>query len=302
MNDTMNAIGETSETKVEQVRERYGRIASGQISGCGCGVGGSSEAAIALGIGYGADELAELPESANLGLGCGAPVAQLGLKAGETVLDLGSGAGIDAFLAAKKVGAGGQVIGVDMTPEMLGKARAAATRMGFGNVEFREGRLEALPVGDATVDAVTSNCVINLVPDKSAVFREIARVLKPGGRMVVSDILLERPLPKPLEEDLLAYVGCVAGAVVRERYFDDLAKAGLGEIEIVRDADYLEVMLASAPAEIEELVARTGVPLDEVRGVVRSVTFRARKPGGSGELEPCCGPEGCEPCGCGPTA
>jgi SAM-dependent methyltransferase len=289
----------TAESKVGEVRERYGRIASGEISGCGCGLGGGTEEAIALGIGYGADELAELPDDANLGLGCGAPIARLGLQRGETVVDLGSGAGIDAFLAAKRVGPEGTVIGVDMTPEMLGKARAAATRLGLANVEFREGRLEALPVDDATVDAVTSNCVINLVPDKAAVFGEIARVLKPGGRLVVSDIVLERALPEAVERDLLAYVGCVAGAVVRDRYFGDLEKAGLGEVEILRDIDYLETLLASAPHEVEALVARTGIALDDLRGAVRSLTFRARRPGGE-PLADCCGPEGCEPCGCPP--
>ena len=289
----------TTETKVGEVRERYGRIASGEISGCGCGTGAGTEEAIALGIGYDAAELAELPDEANLGLGCGAPIARLGLKPGETVVDLGSGAGIDAFLAAKRVGPAGAVIGVDMTPEMLDKARAAAARLGLANVEFREGRLEALPVEDATVDAVTSNCVINLVPDKAAVFREIARVLKPGGRLVISDIVLERPLPPAVERDLLAYVGCVAGAVVRDRYFGELESAGLGEVEILREIDYLETLLASAPQEVESLVERTGVALDDVRGAVRSLTYRARRPGGE-PLAECCGPEGCEPCGCPP--
>jgi SAM-dependent methyltransferase len=292
----------TNETKVSEVRDRYGRIASGEISGCGCGVGGGTEDAIARSIGYDAHELAGLPDEANLGLGCGAPIARLGLVEGETVVDLGSGAGIDAFLAAKRVGAAGRVIGVDMTPEMLAKARASAARMGFENVEFREGRLEALPVDDASVDAVTSNCVINLVPDKGAVFREIARVLKPGGRLVVSDIVLARPLPEALERDLLAYVGCVAGAVVRDRYFGDLEAAGLGQVEILRDVDYLESLLASAPHEVEALIERTGVDVEEIRGVVRSLTFRARRPGSeTGEpLADCCGPEGCEPCGCPP--
>jgi SAM-dependent methyltransferase len=290
----------TTNAKVEQVRERYGRIATGEITGCGCGLGDGSEQAVALGIGYAADELAELPDEANLGLGCGAPIARLAPRRGETVLDLGSGAGIDAFLAARRVGPEGRVIGVDMTPAMLTKARAAAVRFGFANVEFREGRLEALPVVDGSVDAVTSNCVINLVPDKPAVFREIARVLKPGGRLVVSDILLDRPLPRAIADDLLAYVGCIAGAELRERYLGELAAAGLATIEILRDVDYVETILASLPQEVEALLARTGATLDDVRGSVRAVTYRATR--GEPAVESCCGAEGCAPCGCPPTA
>jgi len=264
---------------VEKVRDRYGRIATGELSGCGCGCG-DVETQMSKEIGYGAAELEALPEGANLGLGCGAQLAHLELAPGETVLDLGSGGGIDAFLAASRVGPEGRVIGVDMTPEMIERARAAAERSGFTQVEFRQGRLEALPVEDASVDAATSNCVINLVPDKGAVFREVARVLKPGGRMVVSDILLERPLPNAIERDVLAYVGCVAGAETRERYFGQLAAAGFGEIEVLRDVDFLDSMLAAAPEEVEELSRRTGVPVEAVRGVVRSVTWRATKPAG----------------------
>ncbi|MBZ0089767.1 MAG: methyltransferase domain-containing protein, partial [Thermoanaerobaculia bacterium] len=162
-------------------------------------------------------------------------------------------------------------------PEMIAKAQAGAERGGYAQVEFRQGRLEALPVEDATIDAVTSNCVINLVPDKSAVFREVARVLKPGGRLVVSDILLDRPLPGAIAADVLAYVGCVAGAELRETYFGRLATAGLGEIEILRDEDYLDALLAAAPAEVEELSRRTGVPVEAVKGAVRSITYRAKR-------------------------
>ena len=288
----MNRTESSSEAKVGEVRDRYGRIAAGEISGCGCGVGGGCETAVAVGIGYGADELAALPDEANLGLGCGAPIGFLAPEPGETVLDLGSGAGIDAFLAARRVGPKGHVIGVDMTPEMLDKARAGALRMGFDQVEFRSGRLEALPVDAASVDAVTSNCVINLVPDKPAVFREIARVLKPGGRLVVSDIVLTRPLPAALAADLLGYVGCIAGAEQKARYFADLAAAGLGEIEILRDVDYLETLLQTMPEEVAALLERTGATLEEVTGTVRSVTYRARR---SAVPEPasCCGTEGC---------
>jgi SAM-dependent methyltransferase len=296
----MNQGTSNHEEKVSQVRDRYGRIAAGEISGCGCGVGAGCETEVAQELGYDAGELAALPDEANLGLGCGAPIGFLAPQPGETVLDLGSGAGIDAFLAARRVGTEGHVIGVDMTPEMLDKARAGAARMGFAQVEFRAGRLEALPVDDASIDAVTSNCVINLVPDKPAVFREIARVLKPAGRLVVSDIVLERPLPAALAADLLGYVGCISGAEAKSRYFADLAAAGLGEIEILRDVDYLETMLATMPEEVEALLARTGITLAEVRGTVRSVTYRAR-PGkaslkteaGTAELASCCGTDCC---------
>jgi SAM-dependent methyltransferase len=266
------------EELVEQVRHRYGRIATGEISGCGCSCGGAGEAALSQEIGYSAADLAALPEEANLGLGCGAPLAHLRLAPGETVLDLGSGAGIDAFLAARAVGEGGHVIGVDMTPEMLERARAAALRNGFANVEFRAGRLEALPVEDASVDAVTSNCVINLVPDKAAVFREVARVLKPGGRLVVSDIVLERPLPEALAQDLLAWVGCVAGAELRAEYFGRLAAAGLEAVEVLKNVDYAVSLAQAAPEEAAALLDRAGLALEDVAGSVRSITYRATKP------------------------
>jgi ubiquinone/menaquinone biosynthesis C-methylase UbiE len=270
-----------TEELVRQVQERYGQIAEGRVRGCcgppaGCGAG--SESAVTLGIGYGASELAQVPAEANLGLGCGAPLGFLSLKAGETVLDLGSGPGLDAFLAARQVGPEGRVIGVDMTPAMLDRARANAAKIGASHVEFREGRLEALPVESSSIDAVTSNCVINLVPDKRAVFAEIARVLRPGGRVVISDILLDGRLPGAVEQDLLAYVGCVAGAMRREEYFALVGAGGLEKVEVLRDVDYLATLIESAPDEVAALEARTGVKREEVRGRVRSVTFRALKP------------------------
>jgi len=268
-----------AEQLVDRVRERYGKIAEGAGSCCGplpscCG---PTENQVAKGLGYGSEQLAVLPDGANLGLGCGAPVRFLELEPRETVLDLGSGAGVDVFLAAKEVGPEGFVIGVDMTPEMLAKARANAEAGGFANVDFREGRLEALPVEDGTVDAVTSNCVINLVPEKAAVFREVARVLKPGGRMVVSDVVLERPLPDILAADLLAYVGCVAGAMQRDDYFTALRDAGLGEIEILHDVDFLAGLEESVPGEVRQILDQAGVKAEELEGVVRSVTYRARR-------------------------
>ncbi len=227
---------------VKKVRERYGAFATAGTSCCGpqttscCGTGD-----VATRLGYDSVDLELLPDGANLGLGCGAPLAHLELQAGETIVDLGSGAGIDALIAARKVGPGGMVIGVDMTPEMLSAARKNAEAAGAKQVDFREGRLEDLPVDDASVDAVTSNCVINLVPDKALVFSEIARVLRPGGRLVVSDIVLDGDLPVAIRESVLAYVGCVAGAERSERYFEMLGEAGLGEVEILKDVDFLEM-------------------------------------------------------------
>src|SRR3989449_4453050 len=228
---------------VDRVRERYGRIAAGLESGC-CGPAagpacGDPAAAVAVRIGYQDRDLNAVPEGAKLSLGCGAPIDLLALMPGETVLDLGSGAGIDAFLAARRVGDSGRVIGVDMTPEMIQKARANAAEGGVRQVQFRQGRLELLPVDDASVDAVTSNCVINLVPDKSAVFREVARVLRPGGRIVISDIVLDGRLPEAVATDLLAYVGCVAGAMERRAYFDLVHAPGLAAIRIHTDVDYM---------------------------------------------------------------
>ena len=275
---------------VEQVKDRYGKIASGQLSGC-CGpsgpCGGTAETVVALEVGYGKKDLDAIPDEANLGLGCGAPIGFLDLKPGEHVLDLGSGAGVDVFLAARKVGATGHVIGVDMTPEMLERARAGAAKHAFANVDFREGRLEALPVEDASVDAVTSNCVINLVPDKAAVFREVARVLKPGGRLVISDILLDGRLPEALEKDVLAYVGCVSGAILREDYFAMARAAGLDEITVLKDIDYVAAFADAAPEEAKALLAQSGTQLEDVVGKVRSITFRARK------AESCCATSCC---------
>jgi SAM-dependent methyltransferase len=232
---------------------------------------------VSSGLGYTKEDLAAIPDEADLGLGCGAPLAFLDLKPGEAVLDLGSGAGMDAFLAARKVGEKGRVIGVDMTPEMLARARTAAARHGLAHVEFREGRLEHLPVVDASVDAVTSNCVINLVPDKTAVFAEIARVLRPGGRLVISDIVLDAQLPAAVAADVYAYVGCISGASLREEYFEGLSRAGLGSIEILKDVDYLAGLRDAAPEQADALLARTGTPWKDLEGRVRSITYRARK-------------------------
>jgi SAM-dependent methyltransferase len=281
----MTRVDETTqdaEGVVAEVRERYGRIAETAGSCCGPTTKASTccggDEAMSLQIGYGKKDLAGLPEGADLGLGCGAPVALLELKPGETVLDLGSGAGIDAFLAAREVGPSGRVIGVDMTPQMLARARRSAATTGHTNVEVREGRLEALPVEDGSVDAVTSNCVINLVPDKAAVFREVARVLKPGGRMVVADIVLDAPLPEAVVQDLSAWVGCISGAMRRDEYIDLVESSGLESVEALRDVDQGAAMEVAAPEQTRELLERTGTRREDLVGRVRSVTFRAVKP------------------------
>ena len=238
---------------------------------------GSAPVGLSTGLGYKVVDLDLLPEGADLGLGCGAPLEHLELQPGETVVDLGSGAGIDALIAAREVGPDGRVIGIDMTPEMLAKATANAAAAGADHVEFREGRLEALPIDDGTIDAITSNCVINLVPDKSKVFAEIHRVLKPGGRLVVSDVMLDGELPEIITSDVMAYVGCVSGAVQREDYLAMLTAAGLGDIEIVKDVDFIATVADSLPKEINTAMEALGLNSDDLEGVVRSVTYRARK-------------------------
>lgn len=225
------------------VREKYGEIAKG-TSTCGCGpscCGGPAPTAgvkIAEHIGYSSGELDAIPAGANLGLGCGNPLAHAAVKAGDVVLDLGSGAGMDAFLAAREVGPAGRVIGVDMTPEMVERARENARRVGVTNVEFRLGEIERLPVADASVDVIISNCVINLSPEKAAVFAEAFRVLKPGGRMVVSDLVLLAALPDDVRHSVEAYVGCVAGAALKDEYLYLIGKAGFRDIEVVEERSY----------------------------------------------------------------
>ncbi|WP_337175723.1 arsenite methyltransferase [Paludisphaera sp.] len=210
------------------VREKYGAIGAGGLSSRHDGARAVAEA-----FGYTAEELASIPAEANMGLSCGNPTATAGLRPGEVVVDLGSGGGLDVFLAARKVGPTGRAIGVDMTPAMLERARAGAAKAGLSNVEFLEGTLDALPLPDASVDCVISNCVINLATDKPAVFREIARVLRPGGRVAVSDIALRKPLPPELAADAMAYVGCIAGAVPIAEYVEGLEAAGFRDVAVV---------------------------------------------------------------------
>mgnify|MGYP000592661972 CR=1 FL=1 len=235
----------------DQVRKRYARIAeTGTLSsvstsqGCCCGTLPAEE--LARKIGYSADEIRALPEGANMGLSCGNPTAIANLRPGQVVLDLGSGGGFDVFLAGPKVGPQGRVIGVDMTPEMIGKARrniAGYRRStGLDNVEFRLGEIEHLPVADASVDVVISNCVINLSPDKPQVWREIARVLKPGGRVAVSDMALLRPLPPEVLSMIEALVGCIAGAVLVDEYRAMVRAAGLVQVELRPKPEYVAAL------------------------------------------------------------
>jgi ubiquinone/menaquinone biosynthesis C-methylase UbiE len=220
----------------EFVKERYGTIANKSSSCCGsqstcCSLAPSES--ISQKIGYSKEEINAVPEDANLGLGCGNPLAIAGLKTGETVLDLGSGAGFDCFLAAKKISPSGKVIGVDMTKEMIDKARKNARDHDFENVEFRLGEIENLPVDARSVDVIISNCVINLSPDKPRVFKEAFRVLKPGGRLIVADIVLTKNLPPRIKDSVEAYVGCIGGAVLKEEYLKAIANAGFDDIEVI---------------------------------------------------------------------
>jgi arsenite methyltransferase len=232
------------------VREGYGEIAKKDSSCCSgvscCGSNAEDATQLARYVGYSAEELAALPDGANMGLSCGNPTALASLKPGEAVLDLGAGGGFDVFIAARNVGAAGRAIGVDMTPEMLAKARkniaAYRKRSGLDNVEFRLGEIEHLPVADNSVDAVISNCVINLSPDKPQVWREIARVLKPGGRVAVSDMALLRPLPAKVVKLVEALVGCVAGAVLASETEQMAAEAGLTNIRLNPKQGYVAAM------------------------------------------------------------
>jgi ubiquinone/menaquinone biosynthesis C-methylase UbiE len=236
---------ESNELKAA-VRERYGEVARGEAT-CGslCGCTENAQG-LAIAFGYSPDELAILPEGANLGLSCGNPQALAELQPGETVLDLGSGAGFDCFLAAQKVGPSGRVIGVDMTDDMLEKARGNAAKAGLANVEFRQGEIESLPIDVDSVDVVISNCVLNLVPDKDQAFREIHRVLKPGGRLAVSDMAWEIEPPAPVRRDLEALVDCIGGALVLEDYVSRLKRAGFARVDVERHPEAARKMAEAA--------------------------------------------------------
>lgn len=272
------------ETRIRKyVRDRYAGIAKQGGSCCApkasCGCDGTAEK-IGRTIGYSAEELQSVPQGANLGLGCGNPVAIVSLKDGETVLDLGSGAGFDCFLAARAVGPKGRVIGVDMTPEMVEKARENARKGGYGNVEFRLGEIENLPTADGSVDAVISNCVVNLSTAKERAFAEAYRVLKPGGRVMISDLVLSRTLPVAVAGSLAAYAGCIAGAILKEEYLRLLEKAGFRDVRVVEESRF-QVGEGGTDDYAESISRNLDVPLESVReaaGAVLSVRVFGRKP------------------------
>ncbi len=250
------------DTLKKAVRERYGAIADNRAASCCGGSVSSVSCGGSQSLGYEQVSLDELPDGADLGLGCGNPTALASIKEGEVVLDLGSGAGIDCFLAAKQVGSSGRVIGVDMTAQMLEKARVNAEKGGYQNVEFRLGEAEHLPVADSSIDLIISNCVINLVPNKQQVFHEMMRVLKPGGRFMVSDIVLTKPLPTVLAEDLLAYVGCVSGAILISDYEQQIKTAGFDAIVVEQESGGLVEMWLTDPAS-EAILANAQMTRDE---------------------------------------
>ena len=265
------------------IRDRYGNIA--KTSSCCCSpscCGGSADLAekLSKSIGYTDGDLQSVPEGANMGLGCGNPVALASLKEGEKVLDLGSGGGFDCFLAANKVGKTGKVIGVDMTPDMLDKARENAKNGGYENVEFRLGEIENLPIADNAVDIIISNCVINLSPDKERVFQEAFRVIKPGGRLAVSDIVILEELPDFIKNSVDMYVSCVAGALLKEEYLGLIEKAGFSKIEVVEETVFpIDLMISDPMAKI--IIAALDIPeekLKEIEKTIVSAKIMAIKP------------------------
>ena len=299
-----------SEQLLESVKAKYGAVAESSLSSDHTGVRAVAEA-----FGYSAEELTSIPAEANMGLSCGNPTATAHLKAGEVVVDLGSGGGLDVFLAAKKVGPTGKAIGIDMTPAMIERARTNAQSGGYTNVEFFQSTIDKLPLPDATVDCVISNCVLNLAPDKPAVFREIFRVLKPGGRLAVSDIALKAELPEAVASSLAAYVGCIAGAIRIEDYKNGLLEAGFKFVEIVDSGKDLNAyakvenqsgccspaMDADSPFKIAEssccVPTTPSVHEDlskllseyDVNSAAASVKVYALKP----DAKSCCGPSCC---------
>ncbi|UCB53006.1 MAG: arsenite methyltransferase [Candidatus Zixiibacteriota bacterium] len=240
------------------VKNRYGNIAKKRETSCSCN--GVTAMGQAEAIGYSTEELKEIPESALMGLGCGNPAGLASLKAGETVLDLGSGGGVDVFLAANKVGETGWVIGVDMTPEMIRRAKVSARKAGYKNVEFRVGEIENLPIEDESVDVIISNCVINLSPDKERVFAEGYRALRPGGRMVVSDIVTDKELPDDIRKSFSAWAECIGGALVRKEYLSAIKKAGFSRIRVLDEKVFLEEGMS-----------------DKIKGRIISIKVEAKK-------------------------
>lgn len=304
-----------SEQILESVKSKYGAVAESTLSNDHAGVQAVAEA-----FGYTAEELTSIPAEANMGLSCGNPTATAHLRPGEVVVDLGSGGGLDVFLAAKMVGPTGRAIGIDMTTAMIERARANAEAGGYTNVEFYQSTIDQIPLPDASVDCVISNCVINLAPDKPAVFREIARVLKPGGRVAVSDIALKHELPEAVAQSMAAYVGCIAGAIKIDDYRQGLLTAGFAHVEIVDSGSDLNAyakvenqagccspaMDASSPFQLVETACCSPAPSEpslhkdltsllsqyDVNAAAASVKVYAIKPA-KADSKKCCGPDCC---------
>jgi arsenite methyltransferase len=271
------------EEVTKSVRTRYAGIAKQSGSCCGSGDSKTAKASLCCGanstdtardlsknVGYSDTDVNSVPEGANLGLGCGNPVALASLKEGEVVLDLGSGAGFDCFLAVSRVGPQGKVIGVDMTPEMLDKARENIRKGNYQNVEFRLGEIENLPVADNAVNVIISNCVINLSLDKPKVFKEAFRVLKPGGRLMVSDIVLLADLPQEMMSSIEAYVGCVAGASKKSDYLDAIRSAGFQEVKVVDETVFPTGSLANDPS-IKAIIKEAHITLAQAKKMASSI-------------------------------
>jgi len=273
----------------KKVQERYGKIAAGAgatsccdpaKSSCGCSQPVSQ--ILSQSVGYSDNELKSIPQEANVGLGCGNPLALASLRQGETVLDLGSGGGIDCFLASQQVGPQGRVIGVDMTPDMIHLARENASKGHYTNVEFRLGEIEHLPVADNSMDVAISNCVINLSVDKSQVFREIFRVLKPGGRMMVSDIVLTKELPAEVQQSVAAYTGCIGGALQKDDYLKAIEAAGFSGVKIMAETGVPVDLWADVPIP-NDLSAKEKISkeqIKEVLGMIVSAKVYAEKKDG----------------------
>ncbi len=273
------------ETEIKKaVRTRYAEVAKKKKSCCvpvsSCCGGTDLTQTISKAIGYTDEEMTSVPEGANLGLGCGNPVALASLTRGETVLDLGSGAGFDCFLAASKVGKKGKVIGVDMTPEMIETARENARKGNYENVEFRLGEIENLPAADNSVDVIISNCVINLSPDKPRVFNEAFRVLRPGGRLMVSDIVLLKELPDSIRNSIAAYVGCISGAVKKDEYLATIKKAGFTKVRIIDETPFPIDCIASDPTAkvIMNKLNLSNAEVKDTANLVLSIKVEGIKP------------------------
>jgi arsenite methyltransferase len=256
------------------VKDRYGKIAKQGTSCCGpatsCCGNPHLVQIISKEVGYSDEEIKAVPDGANLGLGCGNPLALSSIREGDTVLDLGSGAGFDCFLAASRVGKNGRVIGVDMTSEMIEKARENAKKGNYENVEFRLGEIEKLPATNGSVDLIISNCVINLSPDKGKVFQEAFRVLKPGGRIMISDIVILKELPSFIRGSIEAYIGCLSGAIKKDEYLQKIEGAGFQDVKVMGETSFSVEFIINDPT-IKAMIEKSGLPLEKVTNIADSV-------------------------------